>query len=321
VATPEVAILISTRNRYRELCRAVESCLRQKDIDFDIIICDDASTDETPEIAGCHPRVKYRRSEGRLGQSIQRAIAIAETSYRYIFTMDDDAFFVSPQTLARVVNLAEEYRDTGAFAVPYMEPRGRFLNHHEAGRLCTLRSFAAGATLLDREKTLKAGNFPDWIGVWGGEEREVSYRLWERGWPILYDPSIPPLVHLPSTVRSRADMSFYGIRNQIISDWINVPTAYLIPTLVTHSLRLLLYKFTWQALPRKIAGLTAGYASFLRIKRRPLSVAVYRKIMKLPRHGSIPLDREYLRQHGVEHWLEITRSSPTGSDVSRCVPE
>lgn len=303
MATPEVAILISTRNRYRELCRAVESCLRQEDVDFDIVICDDASTDETTQIATYHARVRYRRSEQRLGQSIQRALAIAELSYRYIFTMDDDAFLVSPHTLVRAVNLAEKHPDVGAIAVPYMEPQGRSLNYHRAGRLCTLRSFAAGATLLDREKTLKAGNCPDWIGVWGGEEREVAFRLWELGWPILYDPSIPPLVHLPSTVRSRADMSFYGIRNQIISDWINVPTAYLIPALVTHSLRLLLYKFTWQALPRKIGALAAGYASFMRIKRRPLPIAVYRKIMKLPRHGPMPLDREYLRQHGVEHWV------------------
>lgn len=300
---PDVAVLISTRNRYHELRRAVDSCLRQEDVDFDIVICDDASTDETPQIAAYHARVRYRRSEQRLGQSIQRALAIVETSYRYIFTMDDDAFLVSPNTLVCTVNFAEKYPDMGAIAVPYMELRGRPLAYHERGELCSLRSFVTCATLLDRKKTLTVGNFPDWIGVGGGEEREVAFRLWERGWPILYDPSIPPLVHLPSTVRSRADMSFYGIRNQIISDWINVPAAYLVPALVTHSLRLLLYKFTWQALPRKIGALAAGYASFMRMKRRPLPVAVYRKIMRLPRHGSIPLDREYLRQHGVEHWV------------------
>jgi len=272
VATPEVAILISTRNRYRELCRAVDSCLRQDSVELEIVICDDASSDETPRISKYDHRIRYYRSETVLGIGAQRAAGLVRCRAPFVLSLDDDAFLVSPYTLDKALTSIRLHSDSGALALPYMEIRGQNLSYHAGDQVCELRNFIGCAGLLNKPKVLESGSFPTWIGIWGGEDREVAFRLWERGWPILYDPSIPPLVHLPSTVRSRADMSFYGIRNQIISDWINVPTPYLIPTLVTHSLRLLLYKFTWRTVPRKIGALAAGYVSFLRIHRGPLPV-------------------------------------------------
>jgi GT2 family glycosyltransferase len=320
MATPEVAILISTRNRYRELCRAVESCLRQKGVDFDILIYDDASTDQTPTIAGIHKRVKYFRSRQRMGHVVHRARAIDSHEYSYFFSLDDDAFFVSEKTLGRLVDTAQKHSDVGALCAPFMESRG-IAGYTQRDGLIELRSFTGCATLLHRESVLNAGNFQPWSGVWGGEEREVAYRLWSMGKRIVCDMSVPPLVHIPSPVRNREEMGFYAVRNQIISDWVNVPAVYLGPILLVHSFRLLLYKFSWKRLPKKLAALAAGYTSFLRIRRRPIPLSVYRKILRLPRHGPILLDPQYLREHGVEHWLEITRSSLTGSDVSRSVPE
>jgi len=61
-----VAILIPAYNAATYLAQAIESVLRQTHRDFDLLILDDASTDNTQEVARRYladPRVSYLRNE------------------------------------------------------------------------------------------------------------------------------------------------------------------------------------------------------------------------------------------------------------------
>ena len=49
VDPPEVTVVIPTRNRWRRLSVALEGALRQEDADLEIVVVDEASSDETPE--------------------------------------------------------------------------------------------------------------------------------------------------------------------------------------------------------------------------------------------------------------------------------
>ena len=65
---PRTTILIPTYNRARWLPGAIESVLAQTERDFTLVISDNASTDETPEVVARYddPRITYvrRRTSG-----------------------------------------------------------------------------------------------------------------------------------------------------------------------------------------------------------------------------------------------------------------
>ncbi|HEY9283322.1 MAG TPA: glycosyltransferase family A protein [Pyrinomonadaceae bacterium] len=86
---PKVSIIIATYNRARLLPRAVESA-RQAGSDVEIVVVDDASTDETPEVCRALSGVNYVRVERgqRLGGA--RNVGILASAGEFLAFLDDD---------------------------------------------------------------------------------------------------------------------------------------------------------------------------------------------------------------------------------------
>src|SRR5262245_53656708 len=65
-----VSVCIPTYNTARYLPTAVESVLAQEYRNYELVICDDGSTDNTPELCKQYddPRVRYVRTPGKSGQ-------------------------------------------------------------------------------------------------------------------------------------------------------------------------------------------------------------------------------------------------------------
>lgn len=87
---PKVSIIIATSNRARLLPRAVESA-RRAGSDVEIVVVDDASADETPEVCRSLAGVRYVRVERgqRLGGARNVGI-LASTGDLLAFLDDDD---------------------------------------------------------------------------------------------------------------------------------------------------------------------------------------------------------------------------------------
>ena len=86
---PKVSVIIPTRNRCAHLPRAVESA-RCAGSDVEIIVVDDASTDQTPEVCERWDNVRYIRLHRRLGTGGARNVGIIASSSPYISFLDDD---------------------------------------------------------------------------------------------------------------------------------------------------------------------------------------------------------------------------------------
>jgi glycosyltransferase involved in cell wall biosynthesis len=97
---PEVSVIIPTYNCARFLKAAVDSVLAQSFRDFEILVVDDGSTDDTEDVMlrYCSP-VHYLRQANK-GVSAARNNGIAMSQGRYISFLDaDDTYF--PQKLER----------------------------------------------------------------------------------------------------------------------------------------------------------------------------------------------------------------------------
>lgn len=104
IHSPRVSIVIPTRNRQQFLAQAVASCLAQTFADLEIIIVDDASTDETATVVAgqADPRIRYirRAQSGGSVACINQGLALAQGEY-LTWSSDDD--YYSPLAIATMV--------------------------------------------------------------------------------------------------------------------------------------------------------------------------------------------------------------------------
>jgi len=103
---PDVSVIIPTYNRAKLLGRAVHSVLSQTFADFELIIVDDCSTDNTEEmIRGLtDKRIKFIRHEENRGAPAARNTGIKNARGAFIAFLDSDDEW-SPQKLEKQIEL------------------------------------------------------------------------------------------------------------------------------------------------------------------------------------------------------------------------
>ena len=104
--TSHVSVIIPTHNRAALLRRSVESVLNQSYQNFELIIVDDASTDNTQEIIRSFndPRISYIRNNKNRGGAAARNIGIEAAKGSYIAFQDSDDEWL-PEKLEKQINL------------------------------------------------------------------------------------------------------------------------------------------------------------------------------------------------------------------------
>src|SRR6185369_14122248 len=86
----EVSVIIPTYNSARFLTDAIDSVLAQTFKDFEVIVIDDGSTDETESLMHKYgSAVRYIRHENR-GVALTRNRGIDESRGRYVAFLDAD---------------------------------------------------------------------------------------------------------------------------------------------------------------------------------------------------------------------------------------
>ena len=118
----KVSVVISTRNRSHTLSRALTSALKQNYSDFEIIVADDASTDNTQDVVrdfmNRDNRIKYFRQEERIGIAPTWKKSFFEyASGELITVLNDDDEFVDGEFTTKAVELFEKYENRNVVAV------------------------------------------------------------------------------------------------------------------------------------------------------------------------------------------------------------
>jgi len=112
---PKVTFLVPCYNFAEFLPECINSILGQTYRDFELLILDDCSQDDTPEVAKKFkdPRVKYIRNETNLGhlRNYNKGIGLARGQYVWLISADD--LLRKPYVLERYISSLEKHPDVG----------------------------------------------------------------------------------------------------------------------------------------------------------------------------------------------------------------
>jgi glycosyltransferase involved in cell wall biosynthesis len=154
---PTFAVVIPTYNRATRLVNTLETVFGQEDQAAEIIVVDNCSTDETPEVMSdlmkTHANLGYYRHEANLERATSRNTGMAKATADYVTFLDSDDLMY-PQNL----------REAGDFA---LETGAKFFHNlyesvDEGGR--HVRYWPV-PSLRNHLRSIAIGNFLSCIGV------------------------------------------------------------------------------------------------------------------------------------------------------------
>ena len=115
---PKIAVIIPAYNQSQYLGQAIQSVLQQTFTDWEAVIVDDGSDDETRSVALSFkdPRLRYVYQENR-GLSGARNTGIRNSTAPYLSFLDSDDMFL-PEKLALLLDVLEARPELGLVAGP-----------------------------------------------------------------------------------------------------------------------------------------------------------------------------------------------------------
>ncbi len=101
-----ISIILTTYNRSNYLEEAINGILSQKYPDYEIVIIDDNSNDDTFEVINKYTndkRIKYYKNEKNLGPGLSRKKGYFLTTGDYVIFHDDDDYYTNPLFFSKVI--------------------------------------------------------------------------------------------------------------------------------------------------------------------------------------------------------------------------
>ena len=112
---PIFSVIIPTYNRKEKLKKAIESVLNQTFSNFEILVCDDGSTDGSNEILNYFddPRIKWLPGNRSGGPAIPRNRGIYTSKGEWLAFLDSDDIWL-PNKLERQIEIIQNYQNIRA---------------------------------------------------------------------------------------------------------------------------------------------------------------------------------------------------------------
>lgn len=220
-------VVVATRDRSRELARTLAE-LAALDPRPPIVVLDNASADDTPEVAAAFPDVRVIRLPRNLG-AVARTLGVLAAETPYVAFSDDDSWWAEgalPEAervfdthpklglLAARTLVGPSRRDDPLTTVLADSPLGR--PRQAPGPL--VLGFLACSAVVRKTAYLAAGGFSP-VLHFGGEEQLLAYDMAAHGWDLCYVDSVRA-IHHPSTERPPAKWRRrVERRNHLLTQW------------------------------------------------------------------------------------------------------
>ena len=108
---PDASILMLAYNRAATIIRAISSVQAQTFQDWELILVDDGSTDDTATLVRslADPRIRYIRHTDNAGVIVRRNEAVRESRGAYIALLDSDDEWIDPRKLERQIRFLDQH--------------------------------------------------------------------------------------------------------------------------------------------------------------------------------------------------------------------
>lgn len=173
---PKVSVLIVTHNYGRYLAECLDSVFRQTMTDFEVIVVDDGSTDETAAVVRAYPTVRAIVQERR-GVGAARNRAVGESRGAFTAFLDADDFW-PPDRLAVLLPLAEKAWPQDTLVFGRMENFLEDATLRESPMVRAMAERTQGALpslgLLPRDLFARLGGFDESLVY--GEDSDLGIR-------------------------------------------------------------------------------------------------------------------------------------------------
>ncbi len=113
---PTVSVVMATYNHAPFVKQAIESVLEQEGVDFEFLIADDGSADQTREVVASinDERIRFSPNERNRGACVVLNELIEHASGEFVALINSDDYWTTPDKLAYQVRLMRDKPDVGA---------------------------------------------------------------------------------------------------------------------------------------------------------------------------------------------------------------
>lgn len=212
---PMVSVLIPARNEKEALEITVQSVLRSKYPNFEVIVIDDASTDETPKIierlAQTHSQVRGVFMKKNVGKPTALNTALFASRGEIILAIDADAY-LDEHAMVWLVSQFQWPRVGAVTGNPRVRNRTSLLAKIQVGEYSSIIGMikrcqrilgkvltVSGVIAAFRKQALYD------IGLWDSDmitdDINVTWKLEKRFWDIRYEPNALCWILVPESVR------------------------------------------------------------------------------------------------------------------------
>ncbi|TFV87768.1 glycosyltransferase family 2 protein [Blastococcus sp. CT_GayMR16] len=233
---PGVTVVVVTWQGAHLLGPCLDSLARQT-VPHDVLVVDNASTDETPDVLARYPQVQVVRTSRNLGFAGGAQLGLEAARTEFVALLNNDAW-AEPTWLSALLTAAQAHPEAAAITslllldgtdpprvnnagvdlLPtlYGADRAAGAAPEDVARPAEVFGFSGGAALLRRGPAREVGGFPERYFLYY-EDTDLSWRLRLAGWTIRYEPTA--VVHhrhaASSDVRSPL-FAFHNERNRLL---------------------------------------------------------------------------------------------------------
>jgi peptidoglycan-N-acetylglucosamine deacetylase len=211
---PSFAVIVPAHNEERVIVDSIESLLRARNRDFEIVVIDDGSTDSTFEIVksafGDNPRVRLLTKRNG-GKSSALNHAIAQTDVEVVVCIDADTR-LAPDALDFLLAHFQDDRVGAVAGVVTVGNRSTMLSRFQALEYLTAQSMDRRAFEIVNGIAVVPGAIGAWrrsavmeAGLYDSdtcaEDADITFKIARAGWLVRNEPRAMAVTEAPEKVR------------------------------------------------------------------------------------------------------------------------
>lgn len=184
----KVLIGIVTHNRSTILPKAIASALAQDYPHKEVVIFDDASTDNTMELQIQFPEVRWHHCSEKQGYLPCRNYLMQNTDADFYVSLDDDAWFIQGDEITQGINALKNCSHIAAVAYDILSPDEPNIKQRERSR--PTHMFIGCGHILRLSTVRNVGFYVPNPGFYGSEEKDLCLRLLDQQYEIFHLPGV-----------------------------------------------------------------------------------------------------------------------------------